>query len=142
MNRPAYDRYSFVSDGSPEMTPLIDCVMLLLVFFMVTTAFFSLKAIQVTMPGVSEGAAVEQTAEINVYVTSGGQVQVDGRTIPLDRLQDAFAEAARTEGRTALVLEAAEPVVHQQVVDVLDRARGAGITEIAFARPQEAADGP
>ena len=142
MSRPALDRYSFVEDGQTELTPLIDCVMLLLVFFMVTTAFFSLKAIQVTMPGVSDGAAATESADINVYITPSGQVQVDGANVSMDRLQDALTEAVRTGRRDVLVLETAERVVHQQVIDVLDQAKRAGVTEIVFARMESVADGP
>lgn len=136
------DRYTFVEESGPGMTPLIDCILLLLVFFMVTTAFFSLKAIEVTMPGAAEGKTVEESTDINVYIAASGDVQVEGRTVALGRLREVFSEAVRTEQRQALVLEAAEGVAHEQVIQVLDQARGAGIGEIVFARTQEVADDP
>lgn len=143
MNRssPA-DRYTFVEESGPGMTPLIDCILLLLVFFMVTTAFFSLRAIEVTMPGVAEEEMAEESADINVYITASGDVQVEGRTVAPGGLREVFSEAVRTEQRKALVLEAAEGVEHEQVIQVLDRAKQAGIVEIVFAHIQEVADGP
>jgi biopolymer transport protein ExbD len=127
------DRYSFLEDSAPDMTPLIDCVLLLLVFFMVTTAFLSLRAIEVNMPGTSLSERPAATHDLNVYVTAAGAIQVQGRHVPLDRLRDVLAESARAEGLTTLILETAAGVRHERVIAVLDQARAAGIQEIVFA---------
>jgi biopolymer transport protein ExbD len=131
-----------LEDARPQITPLIDCILLLLVFFMVTTAFFSLKAIEVTMPGVAPGAPATEDLDINVYITGSGAIQVQGIQVALDQLEDAFTDAMRVQGKKALVLEAAAGVRHERVVQVMDCARSAGIHEIAFAHTGESDHGP
>ena len=132
----------FDEPGQPDLTPLIDCVMLLLVFFMITTAFYALRGLEVVMPPVSAAApAPEADRDVNVYIAPGGAVQVRGSTVEPAQLAEVFKEAAGA-GAGALVLEAAPQVEHERVVLVIDLARQAGIGEVIFARLEEDGDGP
>ena len=139
--RPAADRYAFVEEAAPDMTPLIDCVVLLLVFFMMTTAFFTLKAIQVQMPGEATSASTQVARDINVFITASGKVQVQGRTVAVSQLRDVFAQTMLAEGKKAVVVEAADQVEHERIIEVLDQAKAAGIEEVVFARVEEGAGG-
>ena len=58
---------SFSSEGEPDMTPLIDCVFLLLIFFMVTTVFLQTKGIEVYMHADSQ-AEEEKKNDVNVAI--------------------------------------------------------------------------
>lgn len=139
--RPAADRYALVEEATPDMTPLIDCVVLLLVFFMMTTAFFTLKSIQVRMPGEATSATAEVAHDINVYIAASGQVQVQGRTVAVAQLREALGQIVLSQGMTSVVVEAADQVRHERIVEVLDQAKAAGIKEVVFAKVEESAGG-
>lgn len=138
---PPAERYALAEEAAPDMTPLIDCVVLLLVFFMITTAFFSLRSIQVEMPGEATSASAQVARDINVYITAGGEIQVQGNTVPLDGLREALAQVMLNQGMTSMVVEAANQVQHERIVEVLDRARAAGIKQVVFAHVEETAGG-
>ena len=89
------------------------------------------------MPGVSTSSGPTEDLDVNVYVTASGAIQVQGRQVPLDGLEDAFIEAVRVGGKKSMVLAAAGPVRHETIVAVMDRARSAGIHEVVFARAGE-----
>ena len=132
----------FEGSDHPDLTPLIDCVMLLLVFFMITTAFYALRGLEVVMPPLSATAAApEADRDVNVYIAPSGDVQVRGSTVEPAQLAEVLKEAAGG-GAEALVLEAAPQVEHERVVRVMDLARQAGIVEVIFARMEEDRDGP
>ena len=61
----------------PDMTPLIDCVFLLLIFFMVTTVFLHTKGLEVDMPAQSESVE-DQKKDINVLIDSEGKIELKG----------------------------------------------------------------
>ena len=139
--RPAADRYALLEEATTDMTPLIDCVVLLLVFFMMTTAFFTLRSIQVQMPGEASSATAEVARDINVYIAPSGEVQVQGRTVAVAGLREALGQIALTQGMTSVVLEAADQVRHERIIEVLDQAKAAGIKEVVFAKVEESAGG-
>jgi len=91
-DRPA----SFLAEGGPDMTPLIDCVFLLLIFFMVTTVFLHTKGLEVDMPAQSE-ATEEKKKDINVLLDRDGKIQIKGEDV------QPAALAARLSGGLALV---------------------------------------
>lgn len=130
---PPEERYRVSHEAAPEMAPLIDCVVLLLVFFMITTAFYTLRSIQVEMPGEASSATATLTRDINVYVSAAGEVQVQGNTVAVAGLRDALGQIVLTQGMTSMVVEAADQVQHERIVEVLDRAKAAGIKQVVFA---------
>jgi len=138
---PVAVRYALTEEAAPDMAQLIDCVMLLLVFFMVTTAFFTLRSIQVEMPGESGSATAEVARDINVYISPSGEVQVQGHTVAVAQLREALGQIVLTQGMTSMVMEAADQVRHQRIVEVLDQAKAAGITQVVFAKVEDSAGG-
>lgn len=139
---PPSARDTFLEGEDLDLTPLIDCVFQLLVFFMLCTAFFAVKGLQVVMPGTAAAGNAAPVREIQVYLTAAGEIQVEGRSVPLAGLADAFTEAVRVEQTRSLVLEAANQVEHERVIQVVDLAKAAGIDEITFAWVEETASGP
>ena len=71
---------SFSEDGEPDMTPLIDCVFLLLIFFMVTTVFLQTKGLEVDMPADSQ-AEEEKKKDINVAIDQWEKYKSVDRTL-------------------------------------------------------------
>ena len=122
----------------PEINfiPLIDLLLVVLIFVMVTTTFTRFSELEVNLPSAAADRALEQPAEIAVVVSADGRYAIDGAPA-------AFAEPA---GFSRLLASAAagrkEPMVvvyadagasHQSVVNVLEAARLAGVARVSFA---------
>ena len=132
-----------------EITPLIDVVFLLLIFFVVSTTFVRTSAIEVDLPEASN-ARPPAPAGIEVRVTASGTYAVDGRPIPgtgRSALLDALRQAhGRTPETPPVVVAADADARHETVVQVLDAARELGLTNIRLlteapsSAPDEAED--
>ena len=99
------------------LTPLIDVVFLLLIFFLTATSFYKKeKDIKVDPPRATEGKAVaHKHREITVNIRNeedGGFFVVDGRITPLPRLARMLAEAARANPRQTVILRGDKHAYH------------------------------
>jgi len=114
-------------DPEVNLTPLIDVVFLLLIFFMVSTTFTRETELKVQLPEAG-GEAVEQPAEaVEVVVSADGRYFVNGRAV-INRELATLRRAMRAE--------------HQAVVRAMDAAGRAGFERLSIAtvRPAEAGD--
>ncbi|NLB66549.1 MAG: biopolymer transporter ExbD [Lentisphaerae bacterium] len=131
------------------MTPLIDCVFLLLVFFMVSTTFNKQEAdISFALPGTAEQSdSVEIPDEQIIQITAGGNVFLND--LEYDRPNDPdmpelvktlilFRQTAEANKVPAMITIAPEDdVKHQRVVDVLNACTAAKIVNVTFAVDDE-----
>ena len=120
------------------MTPLIDVVFLLLIFFLTATSFYKKeKDIKVEPPSATEGKAVaHKHREITVNIRNeddGGFFVVDGRIMPLPRLAQMLGDAARANPRQTVVIRGDRRAYHQKIVDVLNACKKANITNYFIA---------
>jgi biopolymer transport protein ExbD len=127
------------------MTPLIDCVFLLLVFFMVSTSINKSEAdISFSLPGTaSQSDAVDMPDEQIIQITEGGNVflndleydSVDDPDMPeLVKTLVLFRQTAEANHVPAMITIAPEDAVTQQrVVDVLNACTAAKIANVTFA---------
>ena len=128
-----------------DMTPMIDCVFLLLVFFMVSTTFNKREAdISFSLPGTAEQSdAVEIPDEQIIQITENGNVflndlEYDAPTDPnmpeLVKTLILFRQTAEANKVPAMITIAPEDNVKQQrVVDVLNACTAAKIANVTFA---------
>ena len=123
-------------DSDPEinLTPLIDVVFLLLIFFMVTTTFMRESSLEITLPEASPEAA-EQTEEVlEVVISAEGEFAVDGRTLvnrQAGTLRLALEEAIK-DGERPLIIRADANAPHQSLVTALDVAGRLGISQVSI----------
>ncbi len=112
------------------MTPMVDVMMLLVIFFMMSTAFVTVfPGFAVNLPRASlESRHAEQ---IVVMIASDGRVAVDGRQVAQGELA-AAVRAAGADG-AAVSIRADKDVSHGRVVEVMDEIRKAGVTKMAIA---------
>ncbi|MBU1693915.1 MAG: biopolymer transporter ExbD [Verrucomicrobia bacterium] len=132
-----------------QMTPMIDCVFLLLIFFMVSTTFYRQEAdIGFALPGVADQSeAVEIPDEQIIEIAEDGRVFLN--ELQYDAADDAnlpellktlirFKQTADANKVPALLTIApAEKVKHQRVVDVLNACAAAKIQSVTFAVEEE-----
>ncbi len=127
---------SFSEDGEPDMTPLIDCVFLLLIFFMVTTVFLQTKGLEVDMPADSQ-AEEEKKKDINVAIDQYGKIQIGGQDVAREALQEKLKQAVEEANNDNIIIQADGECVQKDVVYVVDSARQVGIEGIAFVQEKE-----
>ena len=117
----------------PDLTPLIDCVFLLLIFFMVTTVFLHTKGLEVDMPAQSE-AVEEQKKDINLLIDSEGKIELKGEPISPEDLVQRLVKAMEEANNKNIIIQADGECPQKYVVFVVDKAKEVGVEGIAFAR--------
>ncbi|MDW5376917.1 biopolymer transporter ExbD [Halomonas sp. HP20-15] len=116
-----------------NLTPLIDVVFLLLIFFMVSTTFETREALELTLPA-SENGMPAKVSPVTVVVTRDGDYRLDGRTFEATgALRQALSERAAVAREQGLVIEADGQASHATVVGALDQAAALGIQRVRIA---------
>lgn len=116
-----------------DVTPLIDIIFQLVLFFMVSTTFISTPGIQVDLPRSSAQTIIREKQDINIWVASGGELYVDQEAVGLGELTAMLQEAAAADPSTMVIIKADSDVGHGRVVTVMDLARAHGLNRLAIA---------
>ena len=117
--------------GRMSLTPLIDCVFILLVFFMLQTNFLRPRAIEFTQAAGSAGAAAKTTM-IGVELHANGSVWLNGAESSMQALR-AYAAKISEPAETRVMLAVDPDVLLQQAVDVMDLFYQYDIVNIAMS---------
>ena len=127
-------RHARRPDVSINLTPLIDVVFLLLIFFMVSTSFSELTQLTVNLPE-ADGASAPDEIGLVVVIDSAGNVSVGGDPIPneAEGLYRALEAAANGNFDVPVTLSADAMTPHQYVVMVLDVASLLGLQRVTIA---------
>lgn len=118
-----------------NITPLIDVVFLLLIFFMVSTTFERKSEISITLPEAAEEKTEAQVDAVTVAIDADGRVYVDDRPLVNSRLptiRDALGETAADMDDPMIIINADAEATHQAVVRVMDAARQLSLSRITF----------
>lgn len=118
-----------------NVTSLIDVVLLLLIFFMVSTRFVEHSQLKLTLPVASPAASTRDPAVIEVSIDRQQQCYVDGKALVNTSprlLEQALREAAAGRESPTVVISADRETGFQRVVDVMDAASKVGLTRISF----------
>ncbi|MCP9759589.1 biopolymer transporter ExbD [Aquitalea sp. S1-19] len=126
----------------PEINfiPLIDLLLVILIFLMVTTTYSRYSEIEINLPSAEAGMAEVKPSELDVLVSAEGETVV-GKTRLAKPSVEQLAEALKLEaiGRKdpVVVISADARAQHQAVVRVMEAARVAGLTQLTFATRSE-----
>lgn len=115
-----------------NITPLIDVVFILLIFFAVTTSFVTPSSIKMDLPK-AKGEAVEDKKNIRVAVDSAGALYIDGEPIKDEELEGRLKTLKDLHPEATVIIEADEKAMHGKVVFVIDKAKSADYTKFAIA---------
>ena len=119
-----------------NLTPLIDVVFLLLIFFMVSTTFDRDSELSIELPAASAEAQTRQPESIDVAIDAQGRVYVNGRQLlntQSKTLRQALQSAAGDHDSPPIIISADAKTPHQAVVQIMDAARGLGFVRLTFA---------
>ncbi|MFW3616285.1 ExbD/TolR family protein [Billgrantia antri] len=115
-----------------NLTPLIDVVFLLLIFFMVSTTFETRQALELTLPESSSGADLP-VSPVTLVVTEQGRYRLGQRQLAAAELGEALSAEAEQARLHGLVIEADARAMHADVVRALDQAGRLGIHQVRIA---------
>ena len=125
-------------DARIDITPLVDMVFLLLIFFMLSTTFIVTPGIKVNLPQSSAEQVKQEKNEVQVVVTEDNKIFVEGILRDRGGLEQQLAEVARQDPQTLVIIKADAKSLHGKVVEVMDVAKQSGLNRLAIATyPQE-----
>jgi len=131
---------------SVNLTPLIDVVFLLLIFFMVTTTFTRETQLRVDLPQAASGDPVEvqQVQQIEIVISAVGDVAINDRMLQTPNLLNIRTALEREAGgdfNLPVVITADGKAPHQAVITAMDAAGQLGFSRLRLTTSQMEADG-
>ena len=133
-------RRSHTEQGSPaaavNLTPLIDMVFILLIFFVVTSSFVKESGIEVNRP-TAQTTERQERGNIIIAISSAGEVWMDKRQIDPQAVRSEVLRLKAENPEASVVIVADEKADTGILVKVMDQVRLAGITKVSIAASQE-----
>ena len=126
-------------DPEMNMVPMIDVMMVIIIFLMLTTTYSKFAELQINLPRADAEKQQERSNEIVVAVTAQGQYQINRRALTftsMPALVDEMRRAGEGMKEPVVLINADNNATHQAVVRLMDAARQAGYGQVAFAVEQ------
>ncbi len=120
-----------------DMTPIIDTVFNLLIFFALSFNFGITPGIQVKLPAAKADVLKHEKKELIIVVTKDGSIFLEQRRIHLDEILKEFKVVISSNPDITLIIQGDEESLYGKVVRIMDMAKRAGITKIAVATRTE-----
>jgi biopolymer transport protein ExbD len=123
-------------DPEINFIPLIDVLLVILIFLMVTTTYQRVAELQINLPEASADPAKDRPREINVGIDTQGRYVIDKQVFTYSNvgsMAERLKQAAGSAKDPVVVINADAQATHQSVVHVMEAAREAGLTHITFA---------
>ena len=114
------------------MTPLIDCVFLLLVFFMVTTVFKQPYSLQLELPEATQAQVVEEK-KLVASITADGRMEINRHPVTLENLEQVLQREKTGTHSLTLVVRTDKKTRHRHLLDLFEVAKRVGIEKIPLA---------
>ena len=127
-------------NDAPDMTPFIDCVFLLIVFFLVTTTMNRDKGLSLHLPPVAETKEVREKNICNVWINAQDQIAFFENEqltmVPLQNLRAGIEQRLAANDKLIVSLKAERQASYRIFVDVLDELKLSGAKRISIAEPE------
>lgn len=118
-----------------NLTPMLDVVFIMLIFFIVTTSFIKESGIDINRPE-SSTASPRPDAQVLVAVTPEGAVWLDGKPVDIHRIGQEVAAMLTDDG--SVVIQADRESTTGLLIEVMDRLKQAGVDQVAVAASRSA----
>jgi len=115
-----------------DITPMLDVVFIMLIFFIVTATFTKESGIEVDRPQAAT-AQLQEKANILVAINANDDIWIDRRQVDVRALRPIIERLHAENPKGSVVIQADRNSRNEQLVRVLDAARAAGVYEIAIA---------
>jgi biopolymer transport protein ExbD len=118
-----------------NLVPLIDVMMVILIFLMISTTYSKYTELQINLPSAQAERQLDRPNEIAVLVNAQGQYVVNRSAVPfrtIEQLADEMRRAGAGLKEPVVVITADAAATHQSVIRVMEAARIAGLSQITF----------
>jgi biopolymer transport protein ExbD len=118
-----------------NLVPMIDVMLVILIFLMVTTTYSKYTELQINLPSAQAERQADRPNEVTVLVNAQGQYVVNKTPVPfksVDQLADELRRAGAALKEPVVVITADAAATHQAVIRVMEAARIAGLSQITF----------
>ncbi|TAN53025.1 MAG: biopolymer transporter ExbD [Betaproteobacteria bacterium] len=130
-----FQRGRYREEPEINLVPLIDVMMVILIFLMITTTYSRYAELEIHLPTADAQRQAERSNEVSVLVNAQGQYSVNKTPVPYTDAEQ-FAQDLRRAGgalkEPVVVITADANATHQSVVRVMEAARLAGLSQITF----------
>ena len=116
----------------PNITPMLDVVFILLIFFIVTANFIKDPGLEINRPD-SETAEITENAAILIAIGPAGEIYMDGRRIDVRQVKANVVRLLAENPQGSVVIQADEKATADTIMAVMDGAREAGVYNISLA---------
>lgn len=123
-----------------DLTPMVDCVFLLLIFFMISTTFVETPGLTIKLPESTAQTIARVPKELKIYLDKSGQIFHQDRPVTLEQFKVLLREPGAAAGQTTFLLLADREARHGRVVMLMDLAQEAGFGKLAIATEQRRPD--
>ena len=119
-----------------DISPLIDMVFILLIFFMVSTTFVKDMDLDISRPKASSAKA-SSTKAIRLFIAKDGNTYLDGQPVRVWMIQSRVRDLLKSGTSDAVLVVTDEDVPSRRLIEVVDQARLAGATDVGVATELE-----
>jgi len=121
------------SDSTLDITPIVDTVFNLLIFFALSLNFIVTPGINVSLPQSDTNEIIRKSDEFIIEINKDNAIFVAGKQITKDELSLLLSDAAQKNKERLVIIQADQDSIHGSVVSVMDMAKRAGLTRLAIA---------
>ena len=116
--------------------PLIDVLLVVIIFLMVTTTFAKLSEIKINLPVAEKNQVNEETVPIRVTITEDGRYFINDEPLvstEIESIANVLRELAQDKQDTQVIISADANARHQSIINLMEAARKAMLSKVAFA---------
>ena len=116
----------------PNITPMLDVVFILLIFFIVTANFIKEPGLEINRPD-SETSEITENAAVLIAIGAAGEIYMDGRRIDVRQVKANVIRLIAENPQGSVVIQADVKSTAEKIVAVMDEVREAGVVDISIA---------
>ncbi|MBE1300927.1 MAG: biopolymer transporter ExbD [Alteromonadaceae bacterium] len=120
-------------DAEIDMTPMLDIVFIMLIFFIVTTSFVKEKGLEVQRPKENQQQNNKPSKAVSILITNEGQIYFNNQLVDVVRVNARIQNYLAENNTDVAVVKAGPKAPHGIVVAVLDQAAEAGLSTLSIA---------
>ena len=132
MKKPFADQLQQEEESGIDLTPMLDVVFIMLIFFIVTASFIKEAGIEVNRPD-AQTANKQDRANILIAISDKGEIWIDRRRVDIRNVRANIERLHAENPQGSVVIQADEKSTNDKLVAVMDAARQAGVYNVSIA---------
>jgi len=131
-----FKRKSRLEDPEINFIPLIDVLLVIIIFLIVSTTFSKFSELKINLPTADANPVDQKLLPINVTVTKDGQYAINEEILSqnsIDSIEKRLIQIAGNAKDLPVIINADAETPHQSVVNIMEASRRAGLTKITFS---------